>query len=196
MERMAIKIDHPQTMEYLVAIAGAAMYRVKLSKEGLNAPKVFYNNGVPGIDLNLYLGRLVHSTNVKYKEEKHRGGYPNDYFDSIGIRSLTLASVYVERLCSRSLIKLDAFNVHKLFAAAFVIALKYIEDEQPKPNILAEICGLDCKTLCAIILKFCDLSDFRFGVSSEEFDKVLHLFQKPSHSAHNSLSIESSSLIQ
>jgi len=184
MELMKSKFGHAPSVLFFVRVAESSMNRVKkcspedvkLLQEQGNAPLVFYNKTLPRVNLKLYLGRLVYLTNIKYSEDSNRHFYPNDYLDSVGIRCLTLACIYVERLCSRNKIKLDILNVHKIYAAAFVAGLKFIEDEQLHAKVLAEICGIDRINLHSVLLEFCNLSSFSFTVPSEEYSRVFHMF--------------------
>lgn len=85
---------------------------------------VFDSANVPNLPLGAYLNRLV-----KYMVlEDYHAGY---------------ASYYLDRVLIKQAIRLCSSNVHRLAAAAFLITVKFIDDDTYSNDFYAQVFGLN-----------------------------------------------------
>lgn len=109
------------------------------------------------------MARLVKIYNKMYDLSSGR-------FEGAGICSLLLSTIYIERLLKMNEdIDLTEQNIHRLFLAAFMLALKMYEDEIPFESTLAEHAGVSVSKLHQLESSFCNLIDYRLFVKTDEY---------------------------
>jgi len=169
MNGLVERLGHRHRAKFVMLVGEMVMSAAMMSIRKIgNSLEIFYGSSLPTVELGFYLGRLVYFIDMNYSDDESK----HDALDSVGIRCLVLAVMYVDRLHKKKLVVLDPENVHRLFAAAFIIAIKYLEDAQLSQMDLAKICGLQIKNLNAVVIQFCLLSGFKFGFIAEEFDSI------------------------
>lgn len=126
-------------------------------------------SGVPVISLRPYLERLVRYANAFTKENEED---PTRL--SCGIRSLLIAAELVER-CAPNGIGEDA--IHRLFASAFLVAIKSHEDARFSNQYWAKVAGVDTfEEMNAMEIKFLECCKWSVTVSNEEFRALANKF--------------------
>lgn len=140
----------------------------------------FCGENVPSVSLAVYISRLVRNFNHAF----YIKGNP---LDSVGVRCLLLAVIYIERFMkARPEFQLHELNVHRMFFVAMTEALKVGEDSYPDNKYMAVVGGVDTPQLNALEIAFCLGVDFRFVVSGPELDEMYKTFQtKPNKQVAN-----------
>mmetsp|Transcript_21082 Transcript_21082/g.41355 ORF Transcript_21082/g.41355 Transcript_21082/m.41355 type:complete len:400 (+) Transcript_21082:421-1620(+) len=140
----------------------------KLVPEHETVASCFVGKKVPSITVVAYLRRLV--------------GYVNEWQPklvgetSVGVRSLIMSMIYVDRLCSRHpTFAITQANVHRVCMTAFLISIKFLEDV-PFPNSFwCRVAGVCLHELNILEEKMIRLLDWDLAVSQEQFDHTLQL---------------------
>lgn len=125
--------------------------------------EVFCGKKKASVDLKSYMQRLVRITNRIYS-------FSSSDREGAGIRSLIISMIYIERILSlNDDLELVELNIHRLFLAAFMLALKMFEDEIPSEQALADIAGVKEDQLHAIESRFCRYIDFQLFINPDEY---------------------------
>lgn len=120
------------------------------SKKGLLKP--FTTKKVPSISIKDYIDRLL-----KYSKA----------FKDITIIIL----IYLDSICAKHNIYLNYNNIHKFIFAAFIVAIKFHEDEHYSINYYAKLGGISKKDAINLEYEFMSLMDFNLFVDRKLFDK-------------------------
>ena len=120
--------------------------------EKLNLIKPFIFKKMPHITIYDYIERLYKYSKVS---------------DEIFILTL----IYIDRICFLYKIKLNYFNIHKLFLASFIVAIKYHEDSYYSMKFYAKLCGVPLKEMLHLEYEFLKLIRFNLFVSEALFNK-------------------------
>lgn len=122
-------------------------------KERLKAQSkhIFSSRGLPKISLSDYINRIMKYTKI---EES----------------TLTLALIYIDRVCKKNKIILTEYNVYRLLFASVVIALKYNEDKYYSNVFYAKIGGLEIKQLNCLEIEFVIAINFDLFVDNKIFE--------------------------
>jgi len=121
------------------------------------------NKHKASITLENYLYRLVACFNKLYEEE-------DDIFNSIGLKLLLVATVYIDR-CDKKV--LHELSIHRLFVIAMYIACKIVEDKPISADMMSYIGGIQKKEIIVLESHFCNLLKFEFHV--KEFMIIMKL---------------------
>lgn len=123
-------------------------------KEKLKAQskQIFTSRNLPKISLSDYINRIMKYTKI---EET----------------TLTLALIYIDRVCKKNKILLTEYNVYRLLFAGVIIALKYNEDKFYSNVFYAKIGGLEIKQLNCLEVEFVIALNFDLFVDNKIFEK-------------------------
>ena len=121
--------------------------------------KPFVSKQIPNISIFEYIERLL-----KYSKA----------FNEL----LIIVLIYLDTICAKHKINLNYYNIHKLFLAAFISAIKFYEDEYYSLNYYAKLGGISKKELINLEYEFLNLMDFQLFVKQELYEKYYNnLFQ-------------------
>eukprot|EP00913_Durusdinium_trenchii_P035378 g33107.t1 len=79
------------------------------------------------------------------------------------------ALVYLDRLVSKNAIDLNPLTIHRLLAAATVVAVKFLDDIYYKNAFYAAVCGLSLKELNKLEAHFISLLGWKLAISEEDY---------------------------
>jgi hypothetical protein len=114
--------------------------------------KPFISKKIPSISLNDYIERLL-----KYSKA----------FNEI----IIIVLIYLDTICAKHKINLNYYNIHKLIFAAFIVAIKFHEDEYYSFNYYAKLGGILKKEVIILEYEFMNLIDFKLFVNQQLYDK-------------------------
>ena len=121
--------------------------------------KPFISKKIPNISIFEYIERLL-----KYSKASNE--------------LLIIVLIYLDTICAKHKINLNYYNIHKLFLAAFISAIKFYEDEYYSLNYYAKLGGISKKELINLEYEFLILMDFQLFVKQELYEKYYNnLFQ-------------------
>lgn len=83
------------------------------------------------------------------------------------------ALIYLDRLTQKTAYQLTVFNIHRLYLAAMVLAIKFNDDQYYDNNYYAALGGVDCIELIELETEMVQLLDFKLFVAGDEHDKYL-----------------------
>ena len=114
--------------------------------------KPFISKKIPTISIKDYIGRLL-----KYSKT----------FDEIVIIIL----IYIDTVCAKHDINLNYYNIHKFIFAAFIVAIKFYEDDYYSIQYYAKLGGISKKEAINLEYEFMSLMDFKLFVKQELYEK-------------------------
>lgn len=114
--------------------------------------KPFISKKIPTISIKDYIDRLI-----KYSKA----------FDDIVIIIL----IYIDTVCAKHDINLNYYNIHKLIFAAFIVAIKFYEDDYYSIQYYAKLGGISRKEAINLEYEFMSLIDFKLFVKQELYEK-------------------------
>ena len=114
--------------------------------------KPFISKKIPSISLTDYIERLL-----KYSKA----------FKEI----IIIILIYLDTICAKHKINLNYYNIHKLIFAAFIVAIKFHEDEYYSFNYYAKLGGISKKEAINLEYEFLSLIDFKLFVNQQLYDK-------------------------
>ena len=114
--------------------------------------KSFTSRKIPKISIKDFLDRLL-----KYGKT----------FDEIAI----ILFIYIDKICNKHKINLNYYNIHKLIFAAFIVAIKFHEDENYSMSYYAKLGGITNKEAIKLEYEFISLIDFKLFVEQKVYDK-------------------------
>lgn len=120
--------------------------------EKLKLIKPFIVKKIPLITLYNYIERLS-----KYSQ--------------VSDGTFILALIYIDRICHFYKINLNYFNIHKLFLASFIAAIKYHEDNYYSMKFYAKLGGVSLKEIINLEYEFMKLIHFNLFVSDNLYSK-------------------------
>jgi hypothetical protein len=119
---------------------------------------LFHGAEIPVISFEEYVERLVYCGNLWCREQ------PN--FNSQGICCAIIAVEYLERANIRASPK----SIHRLFLAAFLVAIKYLDDFGMSNTFWGKAGGCTLDEINKMEIAFGNLLDWNFFVSTEMFE--------------------------
>ena len=114
--------------------------------------KSFTNMYIPSISIKDYLLRLS-----KYSK--------------INESTIILILIYIDRICNRNNFILTYYNIHKLILAAFVLAIKYNEDNYYSMIFYSKIGGVTLSELNNLEYEYLILINYNLFIQTNLFDK-------------------------
>lgn len=81
--------------------------------------------------------------------------------------------IYLDRLAQKTNYQLTIFNIHRLYLAAMVLAIKFNDDQYYDNEYYAALGGIDCTELSALETEMIQLLDFKLFVADDEHGKYL-----------------------
>ena len=123
-------------------------------KEKIKSQKkcIFTSKKIPNISIGDYLTRIKKFTKI------------ND-------STLIICLIYLDRYIKINKIILSDFNVHRIFFASLLIAIKYNEDFFYTNKFYSNVAGLKCSELNKLELKFVTDLNFDLFVDKNLFEK-------------------------
>ena len=118
----------------------------------ISSAHIFISKKIPSISVNNYIGRLL-----KYSKT----------FEKI----IIIILIYLDTICTKHKINLNYFNIHKFIFAAFLVAIKFHEDEYYSISYYARLGGISVKEATNLEYEFMNLIDFKLFVSQDIYDK-------------------------
>ena len=79
--------------------------------------------------------------------------------------------IYIDKICNKHKINLNYYNIHKLILAAFIVAIKFHEDENYSMSYYAKLGGISTKEAIKLEYEFISLIDFKLFVEQKVYDK-------------------------
>jgi hypothetical protein len=117
--------------------------------------KPFISRKIPTISIKDYIDRLL-----KYSKT----------FKEIVIIIL----IYIDTICAKHKINLNYYNIHKFILAAFIVAIKFYEDEYYSISYYAKLGGISKKEAISLEYEFMSLMDFKLFVNQKLYDKYFN----------------------
>ena len=114
--------------------------------------KSFINKNIPSISVKDYIFRLV----------KH---------SKINESTIIILLIYIDRICKINNFFLTYYNIHKLILAAFIIAIKYNEDNYYSMIIYSKIGGVTITELNHLEIEFLKLIKFNLFIPEMLYNK-------------------------
>ena len=114
--------------------------------------KSFINKNIPSISVKDYILRLV----------KH---------SKINESTIIILLIYIDRICKINNFFLTYYNIHKLILAAFIIAIKYNEDNYYSMQIYSKIGGVTIAELNNLEFEFLKLIKFNLFIPEILYNK-------------------------
>ena len=114
--------------------------------------KSFTCENIPSISIKDYFLRLSKHTKVNES-------------------TIILILIYIDRICNMNHFMLTYYNIHKLILAAFVLAIKYNEDNYYSMVYYSKIGGVPVAELNKLEFEYLILIGFRLFVHTQLFEK-------------------------
>ena len=114
--------------------------------------KSFTNKNVPSISIKDYLFRL--SKHAKVNES-----------------TIILILIYIDRICKINDFILTFYNIHKLILAAFILAIKYNEENYYSMDYYSKLGGIPLSELNYLESEYLNLIGFSLFVQTKLFNK-------------------------
>ena len=114
--------------------------------------KSFTNKNIPSINIKDYLLRL--SKHAKVNES-----------------TIILILIYIDRICNMNHFILTYFNIHKLILAAFILAIKYNEENYYHMIYYSKIGGVSLSELNNLESEYLILIGYKLFVNTQLYDK-------------------------
>jgi hypothetical protein len=83
--------------------------------------------------------------------------------------------IYIERLCKTCKFKLTYYNIHKIILAAFLVAIKYNEDEYYSTNFYSKIGGVTKAEIINLEYSFVSFINFDLFITDDIFKKYNYI---------------------
>lgn len=133
----------------------------------------------PSITIRAYLQRFLENTYFSRQTIR-----PNDKVSMSTIITLImlLDTLQVE---TQGKIVIESKNIHRLFAAAYLISLKFCEDTFPPNSYMAQVAGISLSEMNRLEREFLIKSEFIIIPSAEEFQRYQNLFENLLKKIHN-----------
>lgn len=131
--------DGAQALFRIVAKHKHLVHRVKTEEELYrlsHETKQFCSFVIPDISVEYFLTRLIRLYNDFFE-------YPDNGEQSLGIHLLDITSIYIDRMLQKhSDFEINMNNVHRLYVAGFLVALKVVLDMVCSNQVAATIAGV------------------------------------------------------
>ena len=114
--------------------------------------KSFISKKIPAISIQDYIERIL-----KYSKA----------FKEIVIIIL----IYLDTICAKNKIYLNYNNIHKFIFAAFIVAIKFYEDDNYSISYYAKLGGISKKEAINLEYEFMCLIDFKLFVNQKLYEK-------------------------
>jgi hypothetical protein len=114
--------------------------------------KSFISKKIPAISIKDYIERIL-----KYSKA----------FKEIVIIIL----IYLDTICAKNKIYLNYNNIHKFIFAAFIVAIKFYEDDNYSISYYAKLGGISKKEAINLEYEFMCLIDFKLFVNQKLYEK-------------------------
>lgn len=114
--------------------------------------KPFISKKIPAISIKDYIERLLKHSKV---------------FNEI----IIIILIYLDTICAKNKINLDYYNIHKLILAAFIVAIKFHEDDVYSMNFYAKLGGLTIREALNLEYEFLSLLDFKLFINPKLYNK-------------------------
>lgn len=136
---------------------------------GINKTLLFAGRTVPKISLNSFLVRMGTIINYIYDADDEKDESDFD-LNSSGIRCLLVCSIYLDRLLHyNNDLEVTPKNVHRLFLAAVIVAIKTTEDQIPSSQVFAGMGGVDENQVYALEWRLCVSLNFKLYVHPDTY---------------------------
>ena len=112
----------------------------------------FISRKIPKISIKDFIDRLL-----KYSKTFHE--------------IAVIIFIYIDKICNKHKINLNYYNIHKLIFAAFIVAIKFHEDENYSMSYYAKLGGISTKEAIKLEYEFISLIDFKLFVEQKVYDK-------------------------
>ena len=112
----------------------------------------FISRKIPKISIKDFIDRLL-----KYSKTFHE--------------IAVIIFIYIDKICNKHKINLNYYNIHKLILAAFIVAIKFHEDENYSMSYYAKLGGISTKEAIKLEYEFISLIDFKLFVEQKVYDK-------------------------
>ena len=167
------------------------------SKKGKTAGDVFVGaqSKVPHIGLRAYLKRMV-----KYMSETDCANSSWKSL-SLGARSLICSIIYLDRIVSKSGMRVTSRRIHRFIVTGMLVSLKMNEDDVVDMGYFSMLAGIPVSQLHKLESAFLAKLDFDAFVSPDEFKERVRRFKakarisSPSSSSRSSSSSSSTSAL-
>ena len=114
--------------------------------------KSFTNKNIPSISVKDYLLRL----------QKH---------SKVNESTIILILIYIDRVCNMNHFIITYYNIHKLILAAFILAIKYNEDNYYSMSYYSKVGGISLTELKHLELELLIMIRYKLYIQIQLFDK-------------------------
>lgn len=144
--------DYSNSFELIPVINSALCQLITVSPKSNKGQSIFDSIIPPQIQINDYLTRIVHYTNLEC---------------STLINSL----IYLDRICETSVFSITKHNIHKLLFSSILISIKFNEDRAYKNQFYAQVAGVPLKELNKMEYEILLLLNFKVYIDESLFTK-------------------------
>ena len=114
--------------------------------------KSFTNKNIPSISIKDYLLRL----------QKH---------SKVNESTIILILIYIDRVCNMNHFMITYYNIHKLILVAFILAIKYNEDNYYSMNYYSKVGGISITELNNLELEYLIMIRYNLYIQTQLFEK-------------------------
>lgn len=107
---------------------------------------------IPGIAIDAYIERILKYSNIDES-------------------TLTIALIYIDRLCEITKIQMSMNNIHRLIITSVLLAIKYNEDDYYSNTHYAKVGGITLQEINTLEEEFVEGLDWKVFVDKSLFDK-------------------------
>lgn len=155
----------------LISVLGKSLTTLSSNNDVATVDKAFVGASVPKISLTDYFIRMARYLN-EWQRDKVDG-------ISIGLRSLVISMIYVDRICQRNPdFVLTRTNVHRVCMVAVLAATKVVEDCPCANSFWARVGGVSLKELNDLERQLMSKIGWNLTVSQEQFFATLAMVSK------------------
>ena len=85
--------------------------------------------------------------------------------------TIILAIIYIDRICNKTGLILNKYNIHRILISAILVAIKYNEDQIYDNVYFSKVAGVPVSELNYLERKFIEIINYDLFVSDELFKK-------------------------
>ena len=85
--------------------------------------------------------------------------------------TIILAIIYIDRICNKTGLILNKYNIHRILISAILVAIKYNEDQIYDNVYFSKVAGVPVSELNYLERKFLEIINYDLFVSDELFKK-------------------------
>ena len=153
------------------------------TEAGSSKEVILYKNFLKEISDSLI---AIISKKAQNKNEIKKTPFDHDHMPKISIydyllriqkysnaenNTIVLAIIYIDRICSKTNMILNKYNIHRILISSILVAIKYNEDQIYDNVYFSKVAGVPVSELNYLERKFLEIINYDLFVSDELFKK-------------------------